>query len=262
MQLVSREPAGHWYTKTGEPAYTQVKKDGGIRNTTLADARKQNLYPSITTILKLIAKPELDAWKQEQAILSALTLPRIDSESEEDFAKRIVKDSSEQGRSAADFGSIIHDIIHNYFMNKVEPEDSRQVAMNHEIEAMLAKLNLEVVSMEQVTVGNGFAGKYDMLAKHSTTGKYWFIDFKTQDFKDKPNVYDEWIWQLEGYSLDSKYAEEVDGAINIVIKRSDVSDVAAILHPKDVLKQGRQIFLTIFQLWKLIKGYDPVVGET
>ena len=260
MQLVSREPAGHWYAKDGTPAYTQIKKDGGERATTLADARKQGLYPSITTILKLIAKPELDAWKQEQAILSALTLPRIQGESEADFAKRIVKDSNEQGKKAAEFGSDIHDILFEYFTNGLDPNDEVLLAMCKETGKGLMSLGLEPISMEQVTVGNGFAGKYDMLCKHPN-GKYWFIDFKTQDFKDKPVIYDEWVWQLGGYSLDTKYAEEVEGAINIVIKRSDPSTVAFVVHPKDVLKNGRFTFLTIFELWKMIKGYNPTENK-
>lgn len=257
MQLVSRETGGHWYKPDGSPAYTQIKKDGGERPTTLADARKQGLYPSVTTIMKLIAKPELDAWKQEQAILSALTLSKSDDESLEGFAKRVVIDSQEQGKNAANFGSKVHDIIFDHFTNAKQAEDDFHV-MNLEIQRCLDVLGLIPVSMEKATVGNGFAGKYDMLCKHNTTGKYWFIDFKTQDFKDKPTAYDEWLWQLGAYSLDRETATECDGAINIVIKRSDVKDVATIVYDQTQLKAGRHIFLSIFELWKLIKGYDPL----
>jgi len=37
-------------------------------------------------VLGVIAKPALDAWKQEQAILAALTLPRNEGEPLDEFA--------------------------------------------------------------------------------------------------------------------------------------------------------------------------------
>ena len=83
----------HWYRKDGAPQYTVKAKDGSDRPTTLRDARKMSLVPSVTTILKIAAKPGLEAWKQEQMLLAALTLPRLDGESEKDMVARIVADS-------------------------------------------------------------------------------------------------------------------------------------------------------------------------
>jgi len=56
----------HWYTKDGEPAYTIERADGkGFRNTTLRDAKKLGLLPSVTTILGVAAKPGLQNWLQQ-----------------------------------------------------------------------------------------------------------------------------------------------------------------------------------------------------
>lgn len=258
--LISRETASHWYTSNGEPAYTQVAKNGNIRNTTLTDAKKLGLYPSVTTIMKLIAKPQLEIWKQEQAILSALTLPREESETDDVFVHRVVSDFNEQGKSAAEFGTVVHDEIYNYFANNVEPSDDTRKQMISEIKKGFAMTNLTPVAYEDVMVGSGFAGKYDMLCT-DPFGKHWVVDFKTQDFKDKVNVYDEWIWQLGAYSLDTKIAENIGGALNVVIQKTNVTNVHFVMHNLDILKQGRKIFLTIFELWKMIKGYDPMAGE-
>ena len=81
----------HWYGKDGSPQYTVKAKDGSDRPTTLRDARKLDLVPSVTTILKVAAKPGLEAWKLEQMLLSALTLPRTQNEPEKDFIARIVE---------------------------------------------------------------------------------------------------------------------------------------------------------------------------
>ena len=75
--------AGHWYTRSGESAYTVIGKNGKERNTTLRDAREHSLVPSVTTILKCASSPGLEAWKQTQVLLSALTLPKRDGETEE-----------------------------------------------------------------------------------------------------------------------------------------------------------------------------------
>ena len=87
MILINREASSHWYLSSGEPYHEVVRADGnGMRPVTLRDARKVNALPSVTNILSVLAKPGLDAWKQEQAILAALTLPQQDGESLDAFA--------------------------------------------------------------------------------------------------------------------------------------------------------------------------------
>ena len=90
--------AVHWYGKDGSPRYTVKAKDGSDRPTTLRDARKHGYLPSVTTILKIAAKPGLEAWKLNQMMMAALTLPRADGENEESFIKRVQVDSREQAR--------------------------------------------------------------------------------------------------------------------------------------------------------------------
>ena len=95
-KLVPTESGGgHWYTEQGESAHVVIGKNGNERNTTVADARKMGLLPSVTSVLGIMDKPQLTAWKIEQAIMSSLTLPREEGEELEDYAKRIVKDSKQ-----------------------------------------------------------------------------------------------------------------------------------------------------------------------
>jgi len=56
----------HWYrADDGKPQYTVPAKDGSLRPTTLRDARKMNLLPSVTTVMKIAAKPAINVWKHE-----------------------------------------------------------------------------------------------------------------------------------------------------------------------------------------------------
>src|SRR6188768_225590 len=107
MKLFSPDSA-HWYQRSGEPMHSVPSLKGESRPTTLRDARKLDLLPSVTNILGVIAKPELTAWLQEQAVLAALTLPRIAGETEDAFAKRVVEDSLTTRDGAADFGTGFH----------------------------------------------------------------------------------------------------------------------------------------------------------
>lgn len=95
--VIRASESGHWYTRDGVPQYTVEAKKGGQRATTLRDARTMNLVPSVTTILGVAAKPALLAWMQQQVLMAALTLPKVDSETEEQYIARIIHDSKSKG---------------------------------------------------------------------------------------------------------------------------------------------------------------------
>src|SRR5690606_18937040 len=98
------ESGGHWYREDGTPEF-----DADLRR-----ARKEGLLPSSTTILKTLPKPALDTWKQTQAILAALTLPRLEGEDLDSFAQRVVKDMNQATSVAANFGTNIHAEIERF----------------------------------------------------------------------------------------------------------------------------------------------------
>ena len=75
---------------------------------TLRDARKLGLVPSVTTIIGCASSPALTNWKIDQAILSALTLGRLEEETEKEYIDRIKADAQEQAKKAAERGTQIH----------------------------------------------------------------------------------------------------------------------------------------------------------
>ena len=78
MTITAKEPraseSNHWYTRDGVPRYTVIGKNGKERNTTLRDARTENLVPSVTTVLNVMAKPALIPWLQEPVLLFYVAL--------------------------------------------------------------------------------------------------------------------------------------------------------------------------------------------
>jgi hypothetical protein len=68
---------GHWYQPDGTPLHQVPKADGkGMRDTTLADAKKLGLLPSVTGITDIVAKPALMNWKAAQVAAAAFENPR------------------------------------------------------------------------------------------------------------------------------------------------------------------------------------------
>ena len=267
MILIQRQAPSHWYLRDGRPFHEIAKKDGtGNRPVTLADARKVLALPSVTNVLGVLAKPGLDAWKIEQGILSALTLPRLPGEDLGQFAKRVVEDMGEQVEKAADFGSAIHAACEAYALNKQLPEDIRLLAFLEDWFLWFDSNVERVASIEQVFVHHehGYAGRVDMVALLKGIG-WAVVDFKTQKIKRsvkgeaKPVFYETWPLQLAAYrqAVLASGAKKVAGLVSVVLDSVQPGPVH--------VKQWSGVdyfgsFLAALELWKYVKDYDPRAG--
>jgi hypothetical protein len=195
-QMIVKEKVqenGHWYTKDGSPAYTTIGKTGE-RPTTLRDARKLGLLPSVTTINGMLSKAGLDTWKQQQVLLAALTLPRLDGESEQEWLARVMQDSKATGREAAERGTAIHAVIESYFEQMYMSE---KPAYLDNIDVALKDAFGDQLWLAEKSFGHalGFGGKCDLMSKAG-----FIVDFKTKDTNlDKVDVYFEHEMQLAAY---------------------------------------------------------------
>jgi hypothetical protein len=185
--------SGHWYDASGKPAYTTIGKNGKERNTTVKDAREHGFLPSVTTIIGCAAKPGLDVWKQQQAILAALTLPRIDGETEEDWLSRVVSDSKQTAKQAAERGTLVHGVIEAFYDGVYMPEIPVYV---REVEKIIIEhFGEQLWVPEKSFANNGYGGKCDLI---SSAG--FVIDFKTTEKDlDKLDYYFEHQMQLAAY---------------------------------------------------------------
>ena len=269
MILIQRQPPSHWYLRDGRPFHEIAKKDGsGNRPVTLADARKVMAFPSVTNVLGVLAKPGLDAWKIEQGIMAALTLPRGADEPLDAFAHRVVADMGEQVEKAADFGSAVHNACEVYALDKQLPEDPR--VLEH-LKGWVAwfDANVErVASIEQVFVNHedGYAGRVDMVALLNGLG-WCVVDFKTQKVKRcvkgaaRPVFYETWPLQLAAYreAIKQSGAKNVQGIVSVVIDSAQPGPVHVKHWParNGISFDYYESFVAALELWKYVKGYDP-----
>jgi hypothetical protein len=203
MSIQASEPKSsdsqHWYSKDGLPRYTIVGSNGKERNTTLRDARKEGLVPSVTTIIKVAANHQLNTWMQKQVLMAALTLSRIEGETENDFIERIIQDSKQQGRDAANIGTEIHNAIQAFY----EAKNSTAYVPHTQgcVNALKAHYG-DVAWVSERSFGHemGFGGKCDLYVAENDG---IVVDIKTKDFSvdDKVDIYESHAMQLAAYRV-------------------------------------------------------------
>jgi len=249
---VRASESNHWYTRDGVPQYTvPSKKDGSPRNTTLRDARTMNLVPSVTTVLNVAAKPALTNWLQQQVLLAALTLPRRPDEPEKEYIDRIINDSKEQGRSAADAGTDIHASIQGFYENK--STGKHQESVNACDQAITQHFGYHKwVSERSFAHDLGFGGKCDLFFRDGEgVGEGVVVDIKTKEFTDPSKVdgYDEHLMQLSAYRVGLGIPKA--RCANIFVSRN-VPDLIVVREwSAEDLDRGWEMFLHLLQFWQL-----------
>lgn len=238
----------HWYGRDGSPQYTVKAKNGNDRATTLADARKMNLVPSVTTILNVAAKPGLERWKQEQLLLAALTLPRAPDESEKSFIDRVVVDSKEQGKRAAERGTRIHEAVESFYGGIMLAEMADyQVGVYNEIEKVYGVTSFEPEKAFAHELG--FGGKVDLHTKeYKDCGLV--LDIKSKEFTDpaKVDAYDEHMMQLSAYRVGLGLPNAV--CANVFVSATQPGLVVIKEWSEEDSTRGWEMFQNLLRFWQ------------
>ena len=253
--------SSHWYKTDGTPCHRLPRsRGGGLRPTTLRDARRLQLLPSVTSILGIFAKPQLDQWKMRQVALASMRLERTRGESDDYLADRIIDEAFAQVEQAADLGSRIHDALEKYY-DGVPVADDLQVYTRPVVEWKDAK-QLEFVERERKVVNteHGFAGTMDVACRYGHDG-IGVIDFKTK--KTKPGVavkpFDGQAMQIAAYG--ATYWGEANlsrmfGA-NVYISTTEPGRLEVCSYSPEELIAEWQVFKLACVIWRHAKKYDP-----
>ena len=256
MKLFSPDSA-HWYQRDGVPMHVVPSAKGDMRPATLRDARKLGLLPSVTNVLGVINKPELTRWLQEQAVIAALTLPRIDGESEDAFAQRVAADSLTTRDGAADFGTAVHHGAERVAQTlEVDPADPVAPWLNHYRDWFQTNC-ARLVWTERclVSLDLGFAGTADLLMEHRQHG-LCLIDLKTQGVKPgmKASAYKSWCYQLAAYR--HALGEPIT-CLNLIINSREASPPVEHRWNEEDVQRGWTAFQAARTLWMVEKDYNP-----
>lgn len=269
----------HWYSKAGEPMHQlpNKSKPGEFRDTTLRDARKLQLAPSVTTVLKdVVAKGDiLSDWSIKQALYSALVhpsgrLPKCErnpdgSISEKDpaflaWAKDCMMDAKRQVSIKAERGTILHDACSKAWdcYHLIEPQYLAHV------DGMLWHLDL-LFGRRKWIAEKAFACK-DMLVGGSVDlhtspddPDPIVLDYKFKDFgfdrEAKYFVYDEHSMQLGAYRRGLRMFNA--RCFNAFGSISEPGLVLTHEHTEEDIRRGEEMFLLANQLYQTKHGYRP-----
>lgn len=246
--------SNHWYTRDGIPQYTVTGKNGNERNTTLRDARTMDLVPSVTTVLGVAAKPALVAWMQTQVLMAALTSTKREGEDEKSYIDRIIHDSKQQGRDAANKGTDIHTAIEAFFEGRSHKEYPEHVqGCVRALEAHYGR----IAWVAERSFGHelGFAGKCDLHAPNSVIEGGIVVDVKTKDFSDDKDVigYDEHLMQLAAYRVGLGIPSA--RCSNIFVSRTTPGLCKIIEWSEEDLQRGFDMFVNLLKFWQLKNKY-------
>ena len=239
-----------WYDKDGTPRYEIKGKGGNLRPTTLADARKNGWVPSVSTVWKdVVAAPGLTRWSLDLLFKSQLLNKQRPDESDESYRKRVFDAYTVESTRARDQGTKIHGILEENLKSGAVEEYYDELIKGTK-EALLEICGTQDWNIEQSFAHPlGYGGQVDIYSDE------WVVDFKTKDQLDngkKP-------WLGDGYGVQlAAYDHGVGGGRKLLNLFISVSSPGYV-YPYQWEDKDRlfNMFTTAFNLWKLIKRYEP-----
>ncbi len=261
--ILRADNSAHWYFKDGKPSH----------ESTLREARKLGLLPSVTSILSVWPKSVLETYKIEQAIMATLAFPRGEAETLENYVKRAYNESKREVEEAAIFGRRIHKACEQVNLNegeigKVDDDIYPQV---FEYSVWYKRNVIKVYSAETTAINliHGYAGQYDLVAEIKEHG-ICVVDLKTQKFKWNKNKvpvlacnwYDTWGMQLSAYraSINNSLKDFVQGRISVAINSTKIPEnktelLQSYVWPKEEDAADFEKFLCCSNLWRAARNY-------
>ena len=254
----------HWYDIKGHPLYEIPKANGkGMKVPTLADARKLNLLPSVTTILGILDKPALTTWKIEQAVLAVLTTPRLPDEADDAYVFRVLhteKVQDEEGKAARDRGTDIHAGLESALTGHPIADDL-QDWIGPAVAAIIARGS--ITATEKILVGSGYAGKTDLIQEAPNFWTLW--DFKsTRKLPEKASwpehvlqlaAYAEAFWEFLVMTEQKPEGTKPIRTANCYISTVEPGKFVIFDNPEDWQRDYNEGFAPLMRHWQWSKNY-------
>jgi len=255
---------GHFYDRHGNQIESVPKKDGTPTKPTLAHARKLDLAPGVTTITGMSDKPALTKWKQRQAILCALTLPRQPNEPEDAWLERVLEDAGETAAKAAEQGTNIHAAIQRSYEG--QEFDQNYAPHVQGVRQLLLDVAPNAIWRTELACVSrlGYGTKSDLCSFE------WVVDMKGKEFGPDDvadlEIYDEHHMQLAATrsALADHVAQGYENARCAIIYVSrSVKGLAHMIESKrDDIVRGWEMFRCLHQFWCVKNRYRPSWATT
>lgn len=261
--------AGHWYLPDGSPYYEIMgKTTGRLRPVTLADARKVNAVPSVTTVLKNWSSRGLDYYKLEQMCRAVQRTPRFPGESDYEYFGRCRGVSDEHRDTAASKGTDLHWAIECHLLKKLVPKQYEEHVCN--VIGALSSLGIfldQGASEKSFAHKLGFGGKVDW---HTHEGEYFkdgyggkecgfngiVIDFKSKPKIEKGKTYGYLNHRAQLGAYRKGLGIPNARALSVFVGIED-AEVQVLEWTQSDLMHGYEFFKHLLCAWKIDNTYWP-----
>lgn len=246
----------HFYTKDGQSMHEVLGANGKMKATTIREARKLGLFPSVTTIMDVQAKPALLEWMKQQILQTAIEHPFHPDEYQEDvWRKTIMAKTKARTDVAATRGTEIHNKLEHYYtQGHLEPGDEEYIIPAIELIDKEFKGVRWVAESSFVDKEIGYAGRVDMYSKEGIV-----LDFKTKDKSDiaKAGVqYDDHKIQLAAYQEGLDLHRDAKRYNLFISTHKDTPGQVKLVEAKEFDKY-LNLFYTLVRVWQLKNNYIP-----
>jgi len=185
---------GHFYKYDGTKCFTYLTQKGEQKETTLREAKKWGLLPSVTSINSIVSNYSLSQWEKQQVLKAILSAPEVlnfykGTQETFDETYSLVEDLMREQNVAMQTGVEIHKAIED-FINKKSVPSVDSIAFKY-----IGRINLLLnqtfgdgftLQSEVPFAANGYGGTIDMTLT-TKEGKNYLIDFKTTTRKKFEN---------------------------------------------------------------------------
>ena len=254
---------GHWYDRSLRQVETVESAKGQPIRPDIRHARKLDFAPGVTTILKAADKPALTAYLQRQAIMSALTLPREAGESDDTYVARVLADSKEHARQAADLGTEIHAAVEIGIRDGAAPtkhaETVRAIQTTLEMTMGSRSWRTESVAVSYL----GYGTKSDLHSAAAEGRMAVVLDLKTKDGDTADQkLWDEHPEQLAATARalhDTFPGDGYDRAVCgiIFVSRTIPGNHKLVLALPEQVVDGMARFRALLRYWQLKNRHRP-----
>jgi len=271
-QNTTSQESQHWYTKDGKACHTQPTKKGAknpFRPTNIKDAKALGLLPSVSAYTKMLAAPGLERWKMAKVAETCFANPPHPGEDMDGYIRNMLEKSKEDGKGAADLGTLIHASIEallkgNEYEDVVNYADGQHFWLSDMVEPAFAKieeLGLVIKSAETVLVNEseGYAGTTDVV--HTSHLGRGILDWKSKRTKKDEPIYpsETHPMQIAAYFVaafdDSQFDDPY--CMNVYISTTEPGRVDVVRYDRDTLVEAYKDFLCLTRLWRSQNNYDP-----
>lgn len=253
----------HWYRVTQTPnesgfSYSvEACHEEGLRG-----ARKAgNIYPSFTSVDKMIHKEMIVNWKIGHALKASRNLPPLTGEDDESWAKRVMEHAEENMSTGRELGTRVHKAIEDNCASEddIVPflEAARRFIAQNAVRTIYQETRLFLPSL-------GLAGTCDFIFE-DRYNRVVFGDWKTvKPFRGKLALRDSYPAQLSGYrqavrETHPALANREMVCVSLLLNSQEPGkDVEAHWLNEEQLTEGYSRLMAAAWLWSQEKDFWPI----